>query len=328
MKNSIYIGFLAISLFASCNELEPEDVDFDVTVETTTVKAGEPVIFNFEGNPNFITVYSGDEGHKYANRNRTEIDASDIEKTTMSFTYLSKSVSTGHKDHFNIYLSADFPGLSLKDAAADNTLIHNHAWNDITEECLGGITDGSATATDIEEIDLSDYPEGFVLAFRYQGKKEITLQRTVVVSNLKIVNKLKNGKLLETEGADIDFSVFDTYPSNADGDPYLKVVSGSVATGTWNLTNWHKNEFRMVGSTRAAPVSADNDDWLISQRLEISAACDPDKGEVIKDISRRATSYEHVYNTPGTYTVTFLAGNSNIEGEKMVIKEMIIEVKE
>lgn len=326
MKKYIY-NLLAVFLLTACNDIEPGEVHFDISVEKSTVQVGEPVIFNFNGNPDYITIYSGDDGHKYANREKTEIDASDIEKTVLTFNYLSKKVSTGHKDHFNIYLSTDFPGMNMKDAEADNKLIHTHAWKDITVDCLKGIDD-YPTATNIGEIDLSDYANGVVLAFRYQGAKTIDLQRTVAITGLKIINTLKNGKKLEVTGSDIEFSVFDTYPSNGNDDPYLKIVSGTVPSGTWGLTQWTSNTFRMIGSTRKDPVKADNDDWLISEKIEVKASCDPDKGEVIKDMSRRLSSYTYTYDSPGIYTVTFLAGNVNIEGEKSVIKELQIEVVE
>lgn len=327
MKKNIYSYLMAALFLTACEEITPEDVRFDISVDKTTVKAGEPVVFNFDGNPNFITVFSGDEGHKYANRERTEIDASDVEKVSLSFSYLSKAAGT-HKNPLTIYLSADFPGLSLKDAEADRNVIQNHEWKDITNDCLGKITDGASAVTDIDEIDLSDYRNGFVLAFRYQGKKELVPQRTVIITKLKVTSRLKNGMETKLEGKDMEFSVYDTYPSNAEKDPYKKVISGSAVIGTWNLIKWGDNEFRLVGSTKAATVTEDNDDWLISDPVKIGASCDPDKGEVIKDISRRVTSYEHIYEKPGTYTVTFLASNANIGGEKMVIKEMVIEVTE
>ena len=53
-----------------------------------------------------------------------------------------------------------------------------------------------------------------------------------------------------------------------------------------------------------------------------------DTGENIKDINRRVNSYSYTFNQAGTYTVTFLAGNSNVEGPKVITKELTIEVKE
>ena len=41
----------------------------------------------------------------------------------------------------------------------------------------------------------------------------------------------------------------------------------------------------------------------------------PDTGQSIKGVADDVKSYSYTYTEPGTYTVTFLAGNGNYQGE-------------
>lgn len=52
----------------------------------------------------------------------------------------------------------------------------------------------------------------------------------------------------------------------------------------------------------------------------------PAGGVAIKNISNSLTTYSFKYADPGTYVVTFLAGNTNYEGEKTVVKELTITI--
>ncbi len=322
MKKYIFIGGMAVLLLQSaCNKMTIEDVDFNVTPDKTVVTAGEPVLFQFDGNPNFITFFSGEDGHKYINRNRIELDPSEIEQSTLSFTVDSKYGT--QTNALKVYLSKDFPGLTQKDTVADRSLIQTHAWNDITEQCK--IADGKVTKTG--NLDLKEYQSGFVLAFQYKGNTQTTPQRTIIITDLLVSNKLKSGSLVETKGDGMNFSCFDINPSNKENNCYKKVVSGSLIQGTWSLIELVKlNKIQIQGGNNTHATWADNDDWLISEKIKLNS-CTPDTGEAIKDINRTITSYSYTFNTPGTYTVSFLAGNANVDGSKVVLKEMTIEVK-
>lgn len=323
MKRNIIFGGLlgCAALLTGCDDLSPEAVDFQVTANKTIVHVGEPVTFSFDGNPNFITFFSGEEGHKFVHRNRVELDPSDIASSTLSFTADSKyGTQTGT---FKVYLSKDFPGLSLKSAEADKALIESHAWTDMTEAC--GVVDGKKVV--VKDVDLSAYQGGLVLAFRFLGTTEATPQRTLIITGLTIKNELKNGKTTELKGSDLNFNCFDVTPSNPDHDPYKKVVSGSLMDGTWSLIKLlTNNEIQIRGGNDKSATWANNDDWLIAEKLQLNA-CTPDAGENIKDISRRLSTYTYLFEKPGVYTVTFLAGNASVDGQKSVVKELKIEVK-
>lgn len=125
----------------------------------------------------------------------------------------------------------------------------------------------------------------------------------------------------------MNFSCFDINPSNLENNCYKTVTSGSVIQGTWSLINLKDNKIIMQGGKDGQATWADNDDWLIANAIKLNS-CSPDTGENIKDINRRVNSYSYTFNQAGTYTVTFLAGNSNVEGPKVITKELTIEVKE
>ena len=323
MKKNLYMwACAALITLGACDELEPEKVDFSVIASQIEVAAGEPVTFMFDGNPNFITFFSGEDGHKYVNRNRTILDVSEIASSYFSFTaYLQYGKQIAP---LRVYLSNNFPGLTLKDTIGDRELIETHQWVDITEQCK--LIDGKQTATG--NISLDEYRDNMTLAFQFLGTTESTPQRTVTLSKLKVINRLKSGAIVELANASgLTFSCFDINPSNPEKNCYKKVTSGVSVKGSWNLLELSNNIMRFQGGKLGLTPWADNNDWLISTPMKLNS-CSPDRGESIKDINRRVSQYNHTFSTPGTYTVTFLAGNSNVNGDEMVVKELTIKVTE
>ena len=71
----LIIGIAGLIAFASCNkELSIKPLDFSVTADKASYNVGDTVHFKFAGNADFISVYSGEEGHDYQYRERTTID--------------------------------------------------------------------------------------------------------------------------------------------------------------------------------------------------------------------------------------------------------------
>lgn len=323
-KNKYLLAVATLFVLGACNSLTPEEVDFMATVEKTTVAVGEPVVFTFDGNPNFITLYSGESGHVYAYRNRVKADLEDIVVANLSFG--SKMQYGTQLNVLRVYLSKNFPGLSKKDQEADKKLIQTHSWTEITNQCIIPYNETVGKTN----LDLSGYIDGFTLALQYTANAQ-SKQRTLTITDLLVKNELADGQVTSLPSGDLGFTAFDMAPSNAENDPYKVLVSGTAHIGTWNLINISKNQLLFAGGDPPAagvenPLWKDNDDWLISKKVELTN-CIPDQGVVIKDISRRVSGYEYVYTKPGTYTVTFLAGNTNVEGVKSVVKEFTIEVQ-
>lgn len=327
-----YIIATLIFPFFACNRLEVDNLDFNVVAENNIVKAGQPVNFQFTGDPDYITFYSGEIGHRYEKRENTEISVEDIKTVNMSFSVKSKY---GPDTEFiRVYLSTDFPGLT-GDYQIDKDNIQTETyWTDITEQCGLRTMNETSTSNEISvsvNIDMKEYISGFVLAFRYLGHHSSSYQKTVTIGNFKMDGEYSNG-VKTTYMSDINglgFKPFDINPSNLDGDAYLFGTKGNNPKGTWDFSTINGGSVKITGGKNEDknPTYAENDDWLISGKVVINK-CDPETGVAIKNMNVNLPSYQYIYTVPGIYKATFDAGNITIDGESKVLREVEIIVEE
>ena len=73
MKISMMFLMLAI-LFASCMKEDIASADMQVRANASSYKVGDTVVFRFEGAPDNIVFYSGENGHNYALKDRLYAD--------------------------------------------------------------------------------------------------------------------------------------------------------------------------------------------------------------------------------------------------------------
>lgn len=322
MKAKYLIPALFLGVFSSCNSIL-EDVDFNVTPAVENVyKVGEPVTFNFNGNPDYITFFSGEEGHNYKNRFRTEIAMEDIASAEFSFGV--KRQYGVQSNTLQVFMSDSFTGLAKNDMQADADAISSHAWVEAAPVAeLEKCSDKAFTL--INPIDISDYLNHFVVAFKFTGK-EGGVQRTWTLNQFKIRCTLKSGLVIESGSATaLNFAAFDMLRVGSDVNPYEFTITGKPLKGTWfGGSIGSQNQVQMQGGTATQP---DNEDWLISTPLKLNS-CDPDKGLALKDMTESLNSYSYVFEKAGTYEVAFVAGNSNYQGEDEIVKKVTITIQE
>lgn len=122
MKFSYYVLLSGLLLLAACKkETEVESPVFKVDADKSTIKAGEPVQFSFEGAPGIITFYSGEVESEYAFKAKERIDQ--IKELKLSFETHSQLASGVP---LTLMFSADFNG---KYTYAD---VNAATWQDIT----------------------------------------------------------------------------------------------------------------------------------------------------------------------------------------------------
>ena len=324
MKNkSLLIIFAAVIMsLASCeNELD-RSVHFDVTASTSTgvltgasfsLDAGTPVTFNFTGDPDFITFYSGETGHEFSKKDLLEVPVDEI-TSVLKFDNMPQYGTIPNS--LKLYVSTDFTGITGKDKTGDSTMVVNHQWNEISTSANFSTASNTTNKT---EINLNEYlGKKLTIAFKYDPQQNIATQPTWVLTDLLIENTLKSsGTTSQIKASAMGFTALDMVSKT----PY-KNDGGS---GVWDLRNIAKSPsvMRIQSSPSNQPI---NEDWLISYPVVINSR-PADTGVSIKKMSVDLESYEYTFNTPGTFIVTFVARNSNYEHYSEIVKDFTVTVK-
>lgn len=282
--------FITITLISSCSKRDRVEVPaFDVTTEKSTYKVGEAVRFDFSGNPDNIVFWSGMPGRKYEYRNRT------AEVGSKLFVYFNSFQQFYVFNNMKVLVSNNFNGIY------DPTNVNAATWTDISSRC---VLSNGADQTPSGRIDLTEFTEGnkdVTLAFRYFTTAFQAQNRWVI-------------------------RTFNAEKQAADG---IVTPLANLATAGWrevSMANpaavWSINAAQLlcIGSTNVL-----DDDWVFTKKFNPSLAT-PDKGEAIKNTTVNLASHTAVYNTAGTYKVTFVATNASYENQEAVIKEMTITV--
>ena len=282
IKTYSFILLAGATVFASCDKSLQQDLsDAGVSVvadeqvkyenNVITVKKGTPITFALEGNPDYITFFSGEIGHQYKYRNRQEINPEDVEECNFKFTVAvpTGGTSASCKDQLDIlYLAEEidtetgevtvpaFPGLSKSDYEADSILVESTAWKtlvprtDLPQNVNSSVTRSVSVKEFIGRkltlaIVLNKDRKKDMVTNPDTGKPWTNVQSQFAFTNMRIETVWKNGRVTNSYAAAFGFT-----PLNMDwrkgfadqmsgkvfvaGDGY-----GSVTTGTpglWNLS--------------------------------------------------------------------------------------------
>ena len=290
IKSIIYTRLKGIVALGACNkELGIEKLDFDVSTAKTTYKVGDTVLFKFAGNPDNITLFSGEIGSKYEFRNRLKADG----KPQLQFTtYAQYGTQT---NTLQVLASTDFNGTLDQNIASGS-------WKDITS--LATLSTGADnTASGV--IDLSQFigDKPLYIAYHYVGQAGST-QKTWTIKNFSVQNKLTDGSVL---------SVADNSTAG------FTQISLKNPAAVWTIA---ADQIRIAGGNASA---LENDDWIVSKALSLDKVS-PDTGTALKNITTKMTEYPYIFSQAGTYKVTFIASNATADNSASVVKELTITI--
>ncbi|EJX09838.1 hypothetical protein, secreted [gut metagenome] len=312
---------LLLGCLVSCQRDNVDDVKFEVTTEQMTVKAGEPLRFVFEGNPDYITFYPGTKDCSYENRNRTKINNLQDLKVSCHFTQnYTEPAQYEEKKILKAYVSTDFTG--------DNTVeaVNAAHWVELKDMKMPVLEkDAKDININLEsEVNLDAYKEkDFFLAFKYEAEPNFYNEPGYPTTKYK--NYAKPRIIIKT----LSLHKIDT-----DGYDYLM----SDAINEWGLSFIPEEPIPAAGSYKVNEssiyIQPDKSHktknvkvWLVSKRLNGSSIA-PDLGMPIKGTNVRLSYYEYRYSKPGTYKATFVATNAKMWDASQAVRELTIQVTE
>lgn len=331
-KFLIAAGIASLALVSCENELS-QDVELGVNVVTTegvsfdgqtiTVKSGTPVQFNFNGDPDFLTFFSGEDGKKYEYRERITINEDEVESSVLDFTITPQYGKPAKI--LSMYIADDFPGLDKKDFEADSVLVEKQAWKElIPQEELP-----QAVKVQSYKVDMKPYlGKRVAIAICYRGQDKTNTQSRFTFNNMQIVNTLTSGQQTSLSATSFGFTPINMlYKHNLDDQKGMTAnrAYGTVTNNTSGIWNFKDMNAFFIHSSNANTELKYS--WIVSNLL-VANSCTPDAGTNIKTISLGLNTYSYTYAQPGTYTATFVATNGNYKQTKSVVRAYKVVVTE
>ncbi|MDR6569110.1 protein of unknown function [Chitinophaga ginsengisegetis] len=294
MRNSIYLLIIVI-IFISCAKEKVTTPSLEVTTSSLTYKAGDTVTFNFTGNPDNITFYSGEPGHNYEFRDRTTAE-NDLQinfKSLVQFGLVYKNLQ--------LLVSNNYSG------AADTTSVRAATWTDISDRAVfstGQDNTPSGTISLKEFADPKNTAARIYVAFKYTDYKKTQGQNRWVIRTFEANN-------ISADGVVSPLAVL-----SSGG---WKAFDFKNPASVWSVTT---AQLLMFGGNKDAD---DNEDWVITKGFD-PFYIKPDAGVALKNISTVLPSYKYVYAKPGTYKVIFDVSAVRYNGEKRTTKELTLTI--
>lgn len=301
-----------------------EPLEFSVRLaESNTYRAGEPVAFVFEGNADFITAWNGDTGHEYKHRDRTMVAVEDIESCELEVEIRQQyGDSKATENNLDIFATNTFGGLNGADATADQTVVNAVAQSDMSAWTPLAFTPNRANKAETYTYDISALADNFCFALHYHHDPAKNM-RTYHL-NPKIRVKVKGYPVQVYQFQTMSFVTFSLATQHAT-NPYVHNVTGNGNVkflGQPNAISGSSIAFQGFNVGAMEPI----DQWVFMQPMPLNGIT-PDTGTNIKGVADDVSTYEHIYNTPGTYTATFIVSSGNYLGEsEQIVREITFTV--
>ena len=306
----IFVTAAAALLLAACQKEKPAVPTLEVSTIKSTFKVNEIVNFTLNGNPGYITFYSGLPGARYENNKRLTAAGT----PTLQFT--SAKTSGTQTNTLQLLVSSDFAGVGV-DSATTVSNIAKANWTDISNRAV--LSTGSAVASGA--VNLSDFPtdKPLFFAFKYTAAAG-SIQPKWTISALTVTNTLPDQSVYTL--ANLTATSITNYGVNTLTSP------GWVGYKVANNFNWvisSGSSLVITGATTAALATAPAEAWTFCGSVVLNKVSN-DIGTPIKETSMRLEEYPFIYQEPGKYHVTFVAGNKSMYGQEEVVKELEIVV--
>lgn len=291
-----------------CKKDAIETPDLNVTVEKPVYKVGEPVVFNLQGNPDFISFYSGEYGNDYAYLGGRTLDIK-----SFSLAFQTRVRNGNQPNQFSVHISSDFNG------KFDIESVRTGNFKDITSMVTLSTVNtvyASSGELDLTQI-VTDKTKPLYIGFRYVVKPQTAA----------------NGTQRNWDVRDLTFRTLTDIGETTAIDQltaaWTLVEDGAIVEPGRNTINENTGLVTLRGNATAEGKLVETEAWAISKAIDLNTVIlGPDKSIPIKSISETIVPvYSYVYTKPGTYKATFEVSNNRVEGKKTVLKEIEITIE-
>jgi len=315
----IIIASLTTIVCFSCTKEKLDDAVLEVTTAKNTYKINEPIQFNFTGNPEIISFYSGEPGKEYQFKNRTTRNDGILKfgfQTRVDNTAGFAALASGS---VKILLSTNFTGnySTLTDpllaGSADSAMVNAATWTDITSRFFIPTTGTVATFYPSNDITISDLiidpNKPIYLALKYAAPTTGSLGTNgITIGAFVFYNTFPNGTITNY-----------TIAPGGSVSSVWRVIRAANIDNAWSTTT---TQIRF-NSLLTAQYS---EDWAVTNAYFPSVTT-PDKSTPIKSITdNKLSNYTYKFTVPGTYKVTFVASNNRVYGSNEIFKELTLTI--
>lgn len=315
-----YKIILCLFLLVSCTKefkLTAPD-DFEVTTESSTYKKGEIVTFKFKGNPQLISVYTGEVGKDYAFKDGRVMDVTSLKLLLNSSVTDGTGTGAQQMGMFSLIASTDFNG-----DYTNFSSVQTATWTDITSRLTkqeATTTTTITAATPPEGIDLTDLRvagKPLYIAFRYNIKEQSLygIWRAWRFQAFQLSAITATGTQVLGNMTTTSFRVVQKKP---------EIVSRTTAT-TATLTLMHAD---LAIYPQFAEIPTQN--WIITQPFNNVNKIDygPDRTIPIQGGTSAVgkEEFSYTFTASGNYKVYFIASNASTSERKDVVREVDITI--
>lgn len=310
MKTKYLIGNLAILLalvVLGCKKDTVDAPEFSAAINKTTFKLGDTVVFNLEGNPDYVSFYSGEYLNDYAFIGGRTLDIKSI-----SLSFQSRVQNGNQANQLSVYLSSDFNGkFDIASIRAGN---FKNIANLVTLGSVNGVYAPSGTL-DLGPL-VTDRTKPLYVAFRYVTKPQDAVNgtgRTWTIRDLALNTVTDLGKNAAIDQLTAAWTLVES-------GPIVDVNRSSITQSNGQIV------FR--GNASAEGKLVETDFWAVSKAVDLNTIIlGPDRSIPIKGTSETLPSvYKYIYTKPGVYKAVFATSNNRMDIKKELLKEIEITI--
>lgn len=312
MKNMKFIySLLLAAVFMGCEkEYAVKEPTLNVHLSKQTYRVGDTITFDFNGDADFITFYSGTKLNDYQFSHKERVYDAEM---LLSFRFAKYSGVNANVAQLKY--STNYNGAGTIEA------IQAATWTDISDKFTFpttiGLSSGDAVNSGNYNINTLFIDDNTPVYFCWFFNTPAATQRTqAYVEGFKVFGNVISDPSLSGEiysFGDMGFKML--YDPNQFSDSGTTLPNVNATRILW--TGLFQNTISKVGYAVTVPILRKNTVNLgIDKPIVVKSVADPE-----------SSSYRYVYTTPGTYKATFVMANSSVYGRKEVVKQIDITVE-